>query len=162
MPRPTSGSAPSSEWHLTLTGGRSWTMGVKGSAHTARTCSRRAPTATRTKPRHRSSIRWTPFTITATSHEPGQPSSSTTRTVSLKRTWSASVTAYGRMFGSSWGRKPKRTRIFSRPGRGSTLKSSSWPTSKTPLPRPSTSFRALPDIKKNSSMHPLLWITSLG
>ena len=79
MPGPTSGSAPSLECHLTLTGGRNWTMSVKGLAHTARTWSCRAPTATRTKPRDR----WTPSAITATSHEPGRPSPLTTRTPSL-------------------------------------------------------------------------------
>ena len=139
--------SPDTDWRQKLD------MVVKGSAHTARTWSRRAPTATRTKPTDRSSIRWTPSAITATCHEPGRPSSSTTRTASLKRAWSASTTAYGRMFGPSWGRNPRRARTFSRPGRGSTLKSSSWPTSKTPLPLPSTSRRASHAIRKRSSMH---------
>ena len=123
MPRSTSGSAPSSECHLTLTGGRRWTMGVKAFAVIAGTWSRRAPTATRTKPKDRSAIRWTPFAIRGTSHEPGRPSSSTIRTVSLKRAWSASTTAYGRMFGPSWGRNPRPARTFSRPGWGSTPRS---------------------------------------
>ena len=43
-----------------------------------------------------------------------------------------------------------------KPGRGSMLKSSSWPTSKTPSPHPSL------DIKRRSSMHQPLWTSSLG
>ena len=91
-------------------------------------------------------------------------SSSTTRTASQKRAWSASTTAYGRMFGPSWGRKPRRARTFSRPGRDSTLKSNSWPTSKTPLPRPSTSLRASPDIKETLqyASSPLDYVFGIG
>ena len=77
----------SSAFRLIQIGGKSWTAGVKASGLGVRTWSRRAPTATRTKPRDRSSIRWTPSAITATSHEPGRSSSSTTRTASLKRTY---------------------------------------------------------------------------
>ena len=58
---------------------------------------------------------------------------------SRKRVWSASTTVYGRMFGLSWERRPRHVRTFSRPGRGSTLKSSSWPTSKMQLLLQSTS-----------------------
>ena len=42
------------------------------------------------------------------------------------------------------------------------LKSSSWPTSKTPSPHPSTSPAASLDIKRRSSMHQPLWTSSLG
>ena len=87
MPGLTSGFAMSSAFRLIQIGGKSWTAGVKASGLGVHTWSRRAPTATRTKPRDRSSIRWTPSAITATSHEPGRSSSSTTRTASLKRTY---------------------------------------------------------------------------
>ena len=81
---------------------------------------------------------------------------------SCKRVWSASTTVYGRMFGLSWERRPRHARTFSRPGRGSTLKSSSWPTSKTPSPRPSTSPAASLAIRRRSSMHHPLWTSSSG
>ena len=55
-PGPTSGFAPSSECHLTLTGGRRWTMDVKALAVIASIWSPQDPTATRTKPRDRSFI----------------------------------------------------------------------------------------------------------
>ena len=139
---PSSEFARSSVCRRIRTGGRRWTTDVKGSAVIASTWSRQAPTATRTKPKGRSSIRWPPSAITVTSHEPGRPLFPTTQTASLKRAWSASTTAYGSMFGPSWGRNSRHARTFSRPGRGSTLKSSSWPTSKMPLPLPSTSRRA--------------------
>ena len=142
-----------SKCHLTLIGGRRWTMGVEALAVIASIWSPQDHTATRTKPRNRYFNRSIQFAIIGTSHETGRASSSTTQTASLKWAWSASTIAYGRMFGPSWGRNPRRAGTFSRPGRGSTLKSSSWPTSKTPLSRPSTSHRASPAIRKRLGMH---------
>ena len=82
--------------------------------------------------------------------------------VSRKRVWSASTTVYGRMCGQSWERKPRRARTFSRPGRGSTLKSNLWRISKTPSSSLSTSPAASLDIKRSSSMPPHRLITSSG
>ena len=86
-----------------------------------------------------SSIRWTPSTITRIYQGRGRCSFPINQKASRKCVWSASTTVYGCMFGLSRERRPRRARTFSRPGWGSTLKSSSWPTSKTPSPRPSTS-----------------------
>ena len=65
MPGPTSGSAPSSECHLTLTGGRRWTISVKALAVIVSIWSPQDPTATCTKPRDHSFTGSMPFAITA-------------------------------------------------------------------------------------------------
>ena len=65
-------------------------------------------------------------------------------------------------FGLSWECRPRHARTFSRPGRGSTLKSSSWPTSKMQLLLQSTSPAASLTIKRRSSMHQALWTSSSG
>ena len=109
-----------------------------------------------------SSIRWTPSAITGIYQGRGRCSFSINQKDSRKRVWSASTIVYGRMFGVSWERRSRRARTFSRPGRDSTLKSSSWSTSKTPSPRPSTSPAASLAIKRRSSMHQPLWTSSLG
>ena len=82
---------------------------------------------------------------------------STNQKASGKQVWSASTTGSGRMCGLAWEPKLKPVQIFSRPGRGSLLKSSSWPTSKRPSPHPSTSPAASLDIKRRSNMHQPLW-----
>ena len=133
--------------------GKSWTTGAKASDLGARIWSRQAPTGMRTTPMAPSSNRRTPYAITGTYHGRGRCSFSINQKASRKQVWSASMTVYGRMCGLSWERKPRRARTFSRAGRGSTLKSSSWPTLKTPSPRPSTSPAASLAIRRRSSMH---------
>ena len=64
------------------------------------------------------------------------------------------MTVYERMCGLSWERKPRRARTLLKPGRGSTLKSSSLPASKTQSPRPSTSPAASLAIRRRSSINP--------
>ena len=61
------------------------------------------------------------------------------------------------MFEPSWGRNPRCARTFSRPGRGSTSKGSSWRTFKMPLHRLATSRRASHAIRKRSRMHQSRW-----
>ena len=137
-------------------------MGAKASDLGARIWSRRAPIGMRTNPMASSSTRRTPYPITMTYQGRGRYSFSINQKASRKQVWRASTTQSGRMCGLSWEGKLKTVQIFSRPGRGSMLKSSSWPTSKTPSPHPSTSPAASLDIKRRSSMHQPLWTSSLG
>ena len=109
-----------------------------------------------------SSTRRTPYAITETYQGRGRCSFSINQKASRKQVLSASATWSGRMCRLSWERKPRRARTFSRPGRGSTHKSSSWPKSNTPSPRPSTSPAASLDIKRRSSMHQPFSTSSLG
>ena len=120
------------------------------------------PTGMRTTPVAPSSTRRTPYAITVTYQGRGQCSFSINQKASHKQVWSTSMTRSGRMCGLSWERKLKPVQIFSRPGQGSMLKSSSWPTSKTPSPHPSTSPAASLDIKRRSNMHQPLLTSSLG
>ena len=53
--------------------------------------------------------------------------------------WRVLMTRSAHMFGLSWERKPRRGRIFSRPGRDLTPRNNFWQISKTRLPRPLTS-----------------------
>ena len=63
------------------------------------------------------------------------------------------------MFGLSWERKPRRGRIFSRPGWF--LRNNFWLISKARLPRPLTSPVASLAIRKDSSMHLHPWTSCL-
>ena len=150
------GVEPTTDWRQKLDNGcqglGSWSTYMEPSA----------PTGMRTSPMAPSSIRWTASAITGIYQGRGRCSFSINQKASRKQVWSASMTVYGRMCGLSWERKPRGARTFSRPGRGSTLKSSSWPTSKTPSPRPSTSPAASLAIRRRSSMHQTLWTSSSG
>ena len=66
------------------------------------------------------------------------------------------------MFGLSWESKPRRGRIFSRPGRDLTPRNNFWLISKTRLPRPLTSPVASLAIRKHCSMYPHPWTSCLG
>ena len=66
------------------------------------------------------------------------------------------------MFGLSWERKPRRGRIFSRPGRDLTPRNNFWQISKTRLPRPLTSPVASLTLRKHCGMHSHPWISCLG
>ena len=109
---------------------------AKASDLGARIWSRRAPTGMRTTPMAPSSTRRTPYAITGAYQGRGRCSFSINQKASRKQVWSASMTVYGRI--------------------------SSWPTSKTPSPRPSTSPAASLAIRRRSSMHQPLWTSSLG
>ena len=67
------------------------------------------------------------------------------------------MTRSAHMFGLSWERKPRRGRIFSRPGRDLTPRNNFWQISKTRLPHPLTSPVASLAIRKHCSMHPQPW-----
>ena len=76
---------------------------------------------------------------------------------SRRRVWSVFMTRSAHMFGLSWERKPRRGRIFSRPGRDLTPRNNFWQISKTRLPHPLTSPVASLAIRKHCSMHPQPW-----
>ena len=59
------------------------------------------------------------------------------------------LTRSAHMFGLSWERKPRRGRIFSRPGRDLTPRNNFWLISKMRLPRPLTSPVASLAIRKH-------------
>ena len=132
-------------------------MGAKASDLGACIWSRRAPIGMCTTPMAPSSTRRTPYAIIRTYQGHGRCSFSVNQKASHKQVWSASTTRSGRMCGLSWECKLKPVQNFSRPVRGSMLKSSSWPTSKTPSPHAPTSPAASLDVKRRSSMHQPLW-----
>ena len=150
------GVSPETDWRQKLD------HGCQGLGSWSTYMSRRGPTGMRTTPMAPSSTRRTPYAITVTYQGRGRCSFSINQKASRKQVWSASTTRSGHMCGLSWERRPRHARTFSRPGRGSTHKSSSWPTSKTPSPHPSTSPAASLDIKRRSSMHQPLWTSSSG
>ena len=76
--------------------------------------------------------------------------------------WSVLMTRYAHMFGLSWERKPRRGRIFLRPGRDLTHRYNFLQISKTRLPRPLTSPVASPAIRKHCNMHPHPCTSCLG
>ena len=84
------------------------------------------------------------------------------RSASRRRVWSVLMTRSAQMFGLSWERKPRRDRVFSRPGRDLTLRNNFWQISKTRLPRPLTSPVASLAIRKHFGMHPHPWTSCLG
>ena len=92
--------------------------------------------------------------ITVISQEPGRRSFLTNRRASHRRVWSVLMTRSAHMFRLSWERKPRRGRIFSRPGRDLTPRNNFWQISKTRLPRPLTSPVASLGIRKHCNMHP--------
>ena len=67
------------------------------------------------------------------------------------------MTRSAHMFWLSWESKPRRGRIFSRPGRDLTPRNHFWQISKTQMPRPLTSPVASLGIRKHCSMHPHPW-----
>ena len=162
MPGPTSGSAPSSEWHLAPTGDKSWTTGVKASDLGVRLWLLRENTGMRFSPMAPSSTRRTPYAITGTYQGRGRCSLSINPKTSRKRMWSTSTSRFGHMCGLSWERKLRPVQTFSNPGRGSTLNSNLWRISKTSSPLPSISSAASLDIKRRSSMPPHRLIKSSG
>ena len=68
--------------------------------------------------------RRTPYDITGIYWGRGRCSFPINQKASLKSAWSASTTAYGRMFRPSWGRNPRHVQKSSNPERDSTLGSS--------------------------------------
>ena len=109
-----------------------------------------------------SSTRRMPCVITVISEEPGRRSFLTNRRVSRRWVWSVLMIRSAHMFGLSWERKPRRGRIFSRPGRDLTHRNNFWLISKTRLPRPLTSPVASFAIRKHCNMHPHPWTSCLG
>ena len=109
-----------------------------------------------------SSTRRMPCVITVISQESGRRSFLTNRRASRRRVWSVLMTRSAHMFGLSWERKPRRGRIFSRPGRDLTPRTNFWQISKTRLPRPLTSPVASLGIRKHYNMHPHPWTSCSG
>ena len=108
-----------------------------------------------------SSTRRMPCVITVISQEPGRRSFLTNRRAAHRRVWSVLMTRSAHMFGLFWERKPRRGRIFSRPGRDLMLRNNFWHISKKRLPRPLTSPVASLGIRKHCNMHPHPWTSCL-
>ena len=87
------------------------------------------------------------------SEESGRRSFLTNRRASRRRVWNVLMTRSAQMFRLSWERKPRRGRIFSRPGRDLTPRNNFWQISKTRLPRPLKSPVASLGIRKDCNMH---------
>ena len=97
--------------------------------------------------------------ITVISQDPGRRSFLTNQRASRRRVWSALMTRSSHKFGLSWERKPRRGRIFSRPGRDLMPRNTFWQISKMRLPCPLPSPVASLAIRNHSSMHPHSWIS---
>ena len=101
-----------------------------------------------------SSYRMMPCVIIVISQEPGRRLFLTNRRASRRRVWSVLMKRSAHMFGLSWKRKPRRGRIFSRPGRDLTPRNNFWLISEPRFPRPLTSPVAFPvaSLPENTAM----------
>ena len=103
-----------------------------------------------------------PCVMTVVSQEPGRRSFLTNQRASRRRVWSVLMTQSAHMFGLSWEQKPRRGRIFSRPGQDLTPRKNFWQIPKTRLPRPLTSPIASLAIRNHCNMHPHHWTLVFG
>ena len=162
-PEPTSGFVLSSPFLRNKTGGRNWITDVKISDLRVSSWLHLKHIDMRMWCKAHSSTRRMPCVITVISQAPGRRSFLRNRRASRRWVWSVLMTRSANMFGPSWESKPRRGRIFSRPGRNLTHRKNFWQISKTRLPSPLTSPVASLAIRKHhSNMHPHSWTSSLG
>ena len=144
------------------TGGRSWITDVKGSNLGVPSWLHLGHIDMRMWRKANSSTRRMPCVITVISQEPGRRLFLTNRRALHRGVCSVLMTRSAHMFGQSMGRRPRRGRIFSKPGRDLTLRNNFWQISKTRLPRPLTSPVASLGIRKHCNKHPHSWTSCSG